>query len=43
MIKEELEYLFPFVCDECGKMTEDDNGSPLDFLCYTCLEDGLPK
>ncbi len=43
MIKEDLETLFPFECEYCGKTIEDDNGSPLDYLCYTCLEDELPK
>lgn len=43
MIQEENTTLFPFVCDDCGHIVEEDNGSPLDYLCYNCLEEGLPK
>lgn len=43
MNKEEVLNLFPFVCDECGKNVEEDNGNPLDYLCYSCLDERIPK
>ncbi|CAN5584811.1 hypothetical protein BH23BAC1_BH23BAC1_38620 [soil metagenome] len=39
MKKEEKYESFPFTCDECGNNVENDKGSPIDFLCYSCLEE----
>jgi hypothetical protein len=38
MIKEEKVMFFPFTCDECGNDVEENHGSPIDFLCYSCME-----